>query len=176
MANFKTSLRKVRIAEGGYQKMSADVGNYNSHGDLVGTNHGISAKTLERHLGFPITENQMRNLSWRAARAIYKINYWDRIKGDLIEDQAFADLLFDAAVNHGVIWASVTLQSIIGAKQDGTIGPKTLGLLGVANIDSVYRNFYEARERKYRQIAENYPSQRGFLRGWMNRLKKFLRW
>lgn len=116
-ANFERSLAAVLKHEGGYVDHPSDPGG--------ATNLGITFATLKAWRKTEITKADVRNLTKEEAAAIYKANYWDRIKGD---DLPFGVdyAVFDFAVNSGVSRAAIFLQEIIGAAPDGKIGPDTL--------------------------------------------------
>jgi lysozyme family protein len=70
----------------------------------------------------------IRNLTLDDAKAIYKRDYWDRVRaGELVPPLAL--LAFDAAVNNGVRRAIQWLQVAVGAKADGVFGPATMALV-----------------------------------------------
>lgn len=173
MARFQEAYNLVALAEGGYQKYIEDSGNYNSRGDLVGTNWGISAKTYESYLNRPPTETDMRNMSKQTAIQIYKRNYWDRIKADDIQSQAVANVLFDGHVNHGG-WGVRMIQEVLGVAKDGVVGPITLHAINSANPGQLVARYVERRRQAYHWLADNRAGQRKFLNGWLNRLKKFV--
>lgn len=99
------------------------------------------------------------------------------MKFDLDDEpsDAIALLIFDSAVNHGIGGAASLVQKTLdemGYKLDidGKIGPKTLAALHDANPDKFVSTFLSVRERYYRRIVQNNPSQNRFLRGWLNRI------
>lgn len=172
MASFDIAYRYVERAEGGYQKYAEDSGNYNSLGQLVGTNWGISAPVYERWLGYPPSELDMRNMSQATAKLIYKNRFWDPIKGGQIQSQAVANILFDGHVNHGN-HGIVLIQRVLGVPDDGIVGPITLGAINSTNASTLVRQYADAREDFYRYLASSRPSQSIFLQGWLNRLAMF---
>lgn len=122
--------------EGGYTSDARDPGNWSTgkvnKGALIGTNWGISAPTFIAYMknrGLNISSSAMaqglRELTKADAFQIYKVNYWDKIKGD--ELPAGLDYtMFDFAVNSGPAKAIMTLQKVLGVAQDGILGPITL--------------------------------------------------
>lgn len=87
---------------------------------------------------------------------------------------------FDAAVNHGVGGAGKLLQRAINVlnqytvQVDGVVGPRTIRAYleaqathGEAEIARVY---LLRRTEYYYGIARRSPSQKRFLRGWLNRI------
>lgn len=107
-------------------------------------------------------------------RSIYRRGYWAPVQADRMP--APLDLvLFDTGVLMGVGRAARLLQASLGVSVDGVIGSGTLGALGVADPLSVAREVAALREGRLRRIAEADPSQRKFLRGWLNRLNDLRR-
>ena len=57
--------------------------------------------------------------------SLYKTEYWDKVRGDDLPS-GVDWAAFDWAVNSGSKRPAKAIQRIVGAKQDGAIGPKTL--------------------------------------------------
>lgn len=115
--------------EGGYTAHKKDPGNWSGGkagvGVLIGTNHGIAAATLIGWRGRMVTADEMRALSVDEAVEIYKVQYWDSVKGDALP--AGVDYcVYDYSVNSGPSWSAKELQRVVGAKVDGFIGVQTL--------------------------------------------------
>lgn len=112
----------VATHEGGFQADPRDPGNWSGggigKGECRGTNWGISARA------YPDVD--IRALTREQAAALYKRDYWDKVRGDDLPP-ALALLVYDAAVNCGPGRAARWLQQALGATQDGVIGPLTLG-------------------------------------------------
>lgn len=120
-ANFDACLGYVLKHEGGYVDHPADPGG--------ATNKGITRRTLAAWRGIaPYTDlpkSEVRNISDREVAAIYKANYWDKLRGDdLPSGVDYA--VFDFGVNSGPSRAASYLQEIVGSAPDGMIGPLTL--------------------------------------------------
>jgi len=65
-------------------------------------------------------------------RNFYKGNYWDKVRGDDLNNQGVAEVIFDFAVNAGIKTSSKLAQIVIGATPDGIIGPKSVLMLNYA--------------------------------------------
>lgn len=122
MSAFDTCFEIVLGNEGGFTNDPRDPGNWTGgkvgRGQLRGTRYGISAAS------YPTLD--IKALTPADARAIYKRDYWDRVRGDELPP-AMALVVFDAAVNCGVSRGARWLQGAVGVKADGAIGPATLG-------------------------------------------------
>jgi lysozyme family protein len=82
---------------------------------------------------------------------------------------------FDACVNTGVTQAAKFLQRTVGTRDDGLIGPLTLGALRLVLAREAPGALAErlARQRIafYRELAKRDPEQQVFLQGWLNRVE-----
>lgn len=125
---FSTAVSWVMTWEGGYTNDPSDPGNWTGGavgiGECKGTNFGISAAS------YPTLD--IANLTEIEAHVVYARDYWTPIRGDDLPP-ALAMVTFDGAVNSGVRAASVWLQSVVGASEDGIIGPQTLAAVGKWN-------------------------------------------
>lgn len=172
MADFIPAYNIVKKWESGYQAHPDDDGNYNSLGQLVGTNWGISAPVFESWIGYPPSKARMEQMTKDDARKIYKSKFWDDVKGDQINSQPLANILFDGRVNHGRL-AVKFLQRLLGVAQDGIFGPITLKATNNANPAKLYNDFKNYREDFYKRLAKRKPSMKIFLNGWLNRIRSF---
>lgn len=150
--------------EGGYSNHPSDTGGE--------TNRGITWRTYNsyRHSrGLPV--RSVKFLEQRELEEIYKKQYWDAARCDLLPDK-LAIAHFDWAVNAGVGRANRTLQQIVGADADGIIGPRSVvAVRAAATIHSevvLVKAYCDNREGCYRRWGKG--SQAVFLRGWLNRL------
>lgn len=172
MANFHLAYNLVLDHEGGYQNNPNDSGNYNSLGQLVGTNWGISAPVYESFLGYPPSKFDVQNMSLNEAKAIYKERFWDDILGDQIRDQQVANIFFDGRVNHGRTGVKI-MQRILGVADDGVVGSLTLNEINYANPRWLFESYQEERRDFYYWLVENNGSLQVFLNGWLNRIDSF---
>jgi lysozyme family protein len=163
---FDRAFAEVIGVEGGYQTLRNDRGNWTSgrvgEGELKGTKYGIAAHA------YP--DLDIANLTLDQAKAIYRRDYWDRVRGDAFPESVAAQL-FDAAVNHGTGAAIKMLQRAAGVADDGAIGPMTLGAVHRADERQLLAHFNAERLDLY-TVLPTWPS---FGRGWVGRIIKQLR-
>ena len=152
MANFNEAFEKILRFEGGYVNDKSDSGGE--------TKYGISKKA------FPNVD--IKNLTLNEAKEIYKKVYWDKIKGDEINNQKIAEIIFDTAINMGISTAAKLAQKILNVKQDGIIGAITLNALNNVNEEVFTKDYKLARIAKYVEIAKGDKIK--FLRGWIKRV------
>lgn len=191
MAQFDAAIRVILKHEGGYQNSSKDRGNYvSATGEWVegkypnfksptgkaiyqiGTNRGITAPELYEYLGRLPTVADMKNLSEMTAKEIYKENYWKPMRGNEINSQAIANIIFDGCVNQGKGFMLRSVQTVLKIEVDGIVGPVTIAAINAANQGQLFKWIKEERRQRYLAIAKQ-PGQSGFLAGWLSRLNSF---
>ena len=149
--------------EGGWSAAPDDPGNWTGgavgRGTLGGTKFGISAAA------YPTLD--VAALTLADAQAIYRRDYWERVRGDALPP-ALALLVFDAAVNNGVARASRWLQQALGVAEDGAIGPATLAAVTARAGDGAALATEFLALRLVFMAA--LPTWRAFGLGWARRL------
>ena len=160
--NFDDCLKIILKHEGGYGHHPSDPGGR--------TNLGVTQRVYEEWIGHPVTEKIMRGLTVQHVTKLYKVKFWDAVCGD--EIPSGLDLcVFDFGVNAGTNRAARYLQRMVGAKEDGVIGPKTLSLMG-QYVRSKGREHavmeYQDMRRDYYKLLKTFPT---FGKGWLNRVR-----
>lgn len=164
---FDRAFGVVLGSEGGFTKDPRDAGNWTGgrvgQGQLRGTRHGISAAS------YP--QLDIATLTPDDARAIYRRDYWDRLRADELPP-SLALLAFDAAVNCGVTRSARWLQSAVGAHPDGAVGPRTLLAVQARghDRDGICAEMLAARLL----FMSNLPTWPTFGPGWARRLCRLL--
>ena len=153
MADFNKAIERVLINEGGYVNDQNDAGGE--------TKYGISKRA------YPSVD--IKNLTTDEAKAIYKRDYWDKIKGDDIASDEVAYEIFDTAVNMGVRTASKIAQIVSKVHPDGIIGDKTLNAINSYDTEFFILNYKLAKIARYIYITKKNPKNRKFFFGWVNR-------
>lgn len=126
------------------------------------TKFGISKKT------FPDVD--IKSLSQEDATKIYEKEYWNKIQGEKLP-RAVGKTVMDHAVLSGQSTAVKTLQGILGDKQDGNMGDRTVQSVldytaehGEGSLAKRYNARRQARVRRIRGAVR-------FGKGWANRIK-----
>jgi len=111
----------------------------------------------------------VKNITQDTVKTIYRLSYWNVIKGDAIAEQSIASFLMDMAVLMGPASAVRLAQTALGLKSDGIIGPLSLAKLNGTDPCVFALVFSKACIRAFINIAVNNPSQLQFLQGWVRR-------
>ena len=99
----------------------------------------------------------------------YKVQFWDKIKGDSIRSQNTAEEIFLFGVNSGMKNAVRKAQKIIGCETDGMVGPMTLEALNEFHEGQFDMQFDELEKQFYADLILKKPSFKIFENGWNNR-------
>lgn len=167
MSRFPQFIERVLGHEGGFTTNRKDPGNWTSGvpgvGALKGTNWGIAASS------YPSVN--IRALTREQAIAIYRRDFWDAVRGDVLPP-AVAYQALDVAINHGQDRARRMLQRAAGVVDDGRIGPITLAALRQADPNDLVFRFLAERLEFYTSLS-TWPT---FGKGWTRRVAANLRY
>ena len=150
--------------EGGYSNDKYDTGGK--------TKYGIIEKEA-RAYGF---KGDMRDLDLPFARSIYDRKYYHGNKLNEVNDDRISLSICDWIVNSGN-WGAKKAQyalNLLGNNLivDGKIGNKTIEALNNANPDEFLKVYHDLQRKFYRSIVAARPTQRAFLKGWLNRVDR----
>jgi lysozyme family protein len=134
--SFEPSLAHVLKHEGGYVNHPADPGG--------ATNLGITAATLARARGHPVSAADVAALTRAEAAAIYRRFFWNSARGDDLP-AGLDHAVFDLAVNSGPGRAARLLQRVLAVAEDGVIGPATLAAAQRAEAGQTIRALQRER-------------------------------
>lgn len=112
----------------------------------------------------------LKNITYKEWRDIVHTLYWSKWKADLIEDQDVANIVVDWVWASGQGIGIKRVQKILGVTADGIVGPKTLAAINTANPRELVKKVYDARAAHFNAIVKANPSQKKWLKGWMNRI------
>ena len=163
---FDVAFDRVFINEGEFQNDPSDRGNWTSGqvgvGELKGTKFGISA------MSYPGLD--IEHLSRYEAKQIYKRDWWDAFGMDQFRP-AMSYQMFDAAIHHGMFYATTMVQRAAGTTPDGVIGPKTRAAVASKDINDLLMLFLAVRL----EFMTNVSTWRQYGRGWARRIAHNLR-
>ena len=148
--NFNACMAEVFRHEGGYANDPQDPGGE--------TNMGISRRSYPKE--------DIRGMTRERAAAIYRRDFWNRVRGDDLPD-GLDMVAFDAAVNSGPSRGAKWLQQGVGVTADGKIGPAT-----IAAAKSTYAPAAIQRAVGFRMaFLKGLPTWPTFGKGWAARLE-----
>jgi lysozyme family protein len=155
--NFAAAFEKLLKHEGGYSDHRDDPGGK--------TCYGVT-EAVAREVGY---RGVMSELPLDLAQRIYKEKYWDAVQAEqLPADVRY--IVFDGAVNSGVVQSAKWLQRACGVKDDGVVGPQTIRAANALHSDGLKRRILAQRLR-FMATLSNWPA---FGRGWANRIADLL--
>lgn len=176
MADYNEAYRLVAKNEGGYSNTAGDTGGETFAGltrrDWPNWPGWKKIDTFKGQSKFISIVNSSKDLL-DSVKQLFKDNYWNPIKGDLISDQQLANQAFDAAINMGVSRAQRWLQASSGVAVDLIIGSGTISAINASKQPEMYNKFLELRKAKYIEIINNDPSQAKFRNSWFSRLTPY---
>jgi lysozyme family protein len=161
MADYRRLIPFIKRWEGGYCEVKGDKGGV--------TNEGITLATFRHYYGEESTKDNLKNMTESQWEHIYKIGFWDKWRADEIGSMRVAAMLVDWVWASGS-WGIIIPQRVLGLKQDGVVGIKTLSAVNNSEPITLFAKLYKARKEFYEGIVARQPSQRKFLAGWLNRL------
>lgn len=138
------------------------------------TNFGITIYALGDWRGRTVTCEDVRALTANEALAIYREVYVRRPGFEAVADGRLRGLLVDFGVHSGPRAAIRALQTAIGVKADGILGPQTIASLHALDAAGIYRIVLQARMSYIAGILQRDPTQRVFAAGWLRRLAEFI--
>lgn len=157
-SNFAKCLPEILKHEGGWADHPKDPGG--------ATMKGITIGTYRQWKGRPVTKAELRAISDEEVAAIYKRNYWDKVRGDDLP--AGLDLVaFDAAVNSGPSRGARWLQTALGVAADGKVGPKTVAAALEADTATAINRALDVR-LSFLKGLKTWPT---FGKGWGRRVE-----
>jgi lysozyme family protein len=149
--------------EGGYQLTDIP-------GDRGGQTYaGIARNANPDWAGWQFIDRKDFGSATQLVREFYKVNFWDRVRGDELTNQAIAETIFNFAVNTGVGVASKLAQLIVGVTPDGAIGAKTIERLNICTAEKFLPAYALAKIQRYVDICMKNRDQSKFLLGWVRR-------
>lgn len=151
----------------------------NNVGDKGGpTKYGITLDTW-KHVGYDkngdkkIDANDVKLLDKNDFMLVLKKNFWDKWKADNIKNQSIAEIVVDWLWASGK-WGIIYPQRILGVKDDGIVGNKTIAALNnYPNQEKLFNLIKAARLQFVDNIVKRNPSQKKWINGWKNRINDF---
>jgi len=164
---YDRALKVVLKHEGGYSNHPSDNGGE--------TFNGIARNFYPKWGGWAIIDNASdkhalednEELS-KMVSDFYRTYYWYKIKGDDIEDEFIAEMLFNFSINLGKRQVAKKVQRIVGTTADGIIGNITVTALNSVDAKAFTHHFLLEIVEFYLQVSKK-RNNKVFLTGWLNR-------
>lgn len=172
MAEFIKAFQKTIDNEGGYVNDPDDPGGE--------TYKGISRKMFSKWEGWTQIDMLKRQSGFHSVLysdselreqvgTFYLNQFWNRIKGDEINNQQIAESIFDFAVNAGVATSATLAQMVVGVATDGVIGKNSLNAINAFDTEHFLAAFTVAKIARYVTIVKKRPTSRKYFYGWVLR-------
>jgi lysozyme family protein len=153
MSDFDSAFERLIGHEGGYVNHPRDPGGE--------TKYGVTKRS------YPNVN--IRNLTLDGAKAIYKRDFWDKVRGDEVP-YSVAFNLFDGAVNSGPAKSIMWMQAAAGVADDGKFGPITLAAILKADPEGLCAR-YNGLRLKFMTDLSTWGT---FGKGWARRIAENL--
>lgn len=169
MANARLYIPKVLKWEGGFVNDKSDRGGATNKGVTIAT---FKSMGYDNDADKDIDIEDLKLLTNEQAYQIMKKLYWDKWKADFINNQSVAEQLVDWVWGSGY-WGIKIPQIALGLKDDGIVGSLTLSAVNKANQKEFHDLIKSERIKFVNNIVKSNPSQKKFIRGWINRINDF---
>ena len=150
--------------EGGYTDDKYDKGGKTKYGII---------EVEARKYGY---KGLMKDLTLELAKEIYFKKYFIKNKLDKIDNEEIALSICDWTVNSGA-WGLKKAQQTLNELGynlivDGIFGNKTLQALNTVDVNKFLELYHEKQRLFYNNIVKRNPTQKKFLKGWLNRVSR----
>ncbi len=168
MADIEKLLPIIVKWEGGYVNDKTDHGGSTNMGITLATWKAVG---YDKDNDGDIDANDVKLLTMEDFKPVLK-KYWDRWQGDNIQNQSLANILVDWVWGSGS-WGIKIPQRMLGLKEDGVVGSKTIAALNGVDAEKFHGALYNARLDFLDNIVLKDPTQSKFSKGWKNRMLDF---
>jgi lysozyme family protein len=165
-----TVMARDRFADCLAEVLKHEGGFVNNRFDPGGMTHlGVTRKVWENWTHKAACEADMRALKQADVAPLYRVNYWNAL-GASVLPAPVALSLFDFGVNSGVSRAARYFQRVVGALEDGHIGPGSLAAfdtwVSTHSVAEFVRQYANLRRAFYKSL----PTFAHFGKGWLRRV------
>ena len=157
--NFDKCFEMMLTREGGFMNHPED--------SAGATNLGVTTSTMQQYLGRLVSMGEMKSLTPEDSKPIYRKLYADKVRFDDLPSGLDWAVL-DWAVNSVTGRAARALQKLVGATQDGAIGPKTLQAVMNHEPAEVIDKLHDTRQKFYESLSQF----KTFGKGWTRQKEK----
>lgn len=183
MANYENVIPLTLIYEGGskFTNIKEDKGGATKWGVSLSFIRSTNDSLFDLDGNGVLNENDIRAMTEDIASLGFKKYFWDKPYGlDYLDSDKKAFVVFDAAVNNGPRNATKFIQQTanklgVNCAVDGVFGNQTAKALYELPVDEFTETYLDVREAFFNRIVQNNPSQKIFIKGWLNRIKNIRR-
>lgn len=172
MANIKILAPFIQSWEGGFVNDPDDKGGATMRGITIGTYTEYCRKKGKK---VP-TLADLKRITDQEWLDILKTMYWDPWQADNIQSQGIANICVNWGWGSGVKTAIKAVQTALGLKADGVVGPATLAALNKSTSsykpEYTFNRIKAERGAAFLQIAKNGNNAK-YLNGWLRRWEGF---
>jgi lysozyme family protein len=174
MADFTPIFKETLNWEGGFQNYESKA-NYNSRGELIGTNRGISAIAYEQYIGHPPTVAEIKAITPEISEAVYRKLFWNKIRGNDIQDQDVAAIIFATYIGNPAKSNQIVAAALKDVGHEVGIVKTTYSdeVVKAINRSNPAKLFYAIKEEKRKFLESLRASYPQFINGWMRKLNSF---
>lgn len=178
MADYYKAIPYTLDFEGGLTEDAADSGGITNFGVCLEFAKDTGDMELfDKNDDGTIDRKDIKLLKKEDAEAAFKKYFWDKLDLDNIDSDKKAFVVFDCSMNSGIGNAVPMLQKALvnigyNIDIDGKYGPQTKKAFNDAPEDDFCDEYLNVREKFFRMIVDRRPSQKVFLRGWLNRVNQ----
>ena len=135
---------------------------------------GVTIGTFRNYYGASKTVDDLGRMTYSQWRNITKQMYWDKIGGDMIDNQSIASFCADWVFHRGVGLIK-KIQSAVCATPDGIVGPKTIAAINEGCPLCKFTALKTARLQDYDTLLKNKGGayEASFRRPFMKRVEAF---
>jgi lysozyme family protein len=143
------------------------------------TKFGVTQKAYSRFLGFPVTSDMMKALTFDDVVPFYRHEFWTPLNCNRIKEAGIATAIFDTAVLYGITQAGVMAQQTLNLsggllRVDGLIGDRTIELLNQIPRSAFLNDFKRFVMQRIDHLVKTNPRTEKFRQGWENRARRLL--
>ncbi len=164
MDRFEKIFDYLLKVEGGYSDDKYDKGGKTKYGII---------EVEARKYGY---KGHMRDMPIEIARDIYDKKYYHRNRLNEVVNDKIALSVCDWIVNSGDWGAKKAQQALnelgYNLAVDGKIGNRTIEAINSVNSEKFLEKYHSLQRKFYHSIVAGKPSQRKFLKGWLNRVDR----
>ena len=173
-ADYKKILPFVLKWEGGVSDHDADIGGLTNKGITYITYFSVCEKVYKIK---PSTTHFFA-LSYDEVGLMIEYFWNIATNNNAIKSQKIAESLFNwnwGSGRMGLKWFQIMLNSEYKTNlfPDGIVGNHTSTMINMIDEDELFRLTIKYRYNQFHQICNRNPSQKVFLKGWLNRLRDF---